>query len=91
MPGKVFGEKTLSGLEVSEGEPGQVSKKLMKTQALHAKAQMCDASSTDQKASLPLAQHRCTGTNRITHLDGSTEGVRPRVSEYIPGRECGRE
>ena len=54
----------MSGLEVKEGEPGQVSKKLMKTQALHAKAQMCDASSTDQKASLPLAQLDAKG--RIT-------------------------
>ena len=70
-----FGEKTLSGLEVKEGEPGQVSKKLMKTQALHAKAQMCDASSTDKKASLPLAQIDAQGANHITHLDDSAEGV----------------
>ena len=56
-----FGEKTQAGLVPREGEQAQVSKKLMKAQALHAKATAGTSSKADKKASLPLAEINAEG------------------------------
>ena len=44
-----------------EGQQGAVSKKLLKTQALHAKAAAGSSSSADRKATLPLAKINAEG------------------------------
>ena len=54
-----FGVQTLAGEMIDEGANSTASKKLVKTQAAHAKAQASDTS--DKKASLPLAQINAQG------------------------------
>ena len=56
-----FGKKTKSGFEPLEGQQGAASKKLLKAQALHAKAAAGSSSSADRKASLPLAKINAEG------------------------------